>query len=443
MSLDQIGPLSERHSAIAFIHDVLLVSDDAEHVARVKGLLAGAGYQITVARDGGQARGSFRMRQPDMVLLSIILPGESGFEICEHMKQTDQFVPVLMLTEISSRAARELAARVGADGYLTRPFEDDALVEMVHEIGQAVWDRKRGVEHFETRKIEFKCACGRRFRVPFANRGKMLNCPKCNEKVVVPMVVENDEADARAFRAGASATPSASSTEPLRFVTVRCQHCGTNYHLFPGALEKARFCPKCHQRQVGSLSFAPMALTRAALASSRRVLIILTGRNKGKKLLLPGKEVTIGRDKSCVLSIRAEGIEERHCALRPTMQGIAVRDLDTPGGTFVNDTRIAAETLLEPGDVLRVGPLKLQLAGDKSAAEDSPDVSAGAGDSHQPAEATAPRKPRSIADEAADVIHRHWEAIRKLAGERVAADTHSLADGPTVTTDVPAASSAE
>ncbi|MEX0702076.1 MAG: response regulator [Planctomycetales bacterium] len=417
MTFHEIGTLNDPLAGTAVIHDVLVVSDDAEDVARAKRLLEGAGYRATIARDGGQARSAFRMRRPDFVILSIILPGESGFEICEHIKRIDQFVPVLMLTEINSRRSRELAARVGADGYLTRPFEDETLLEMIQEVGQAVWDRQRGVEQVETRKIEFACGCGRKFRVPYANRGKTLNCPKCDEKVVVPMLVENEEADDRAFRAGATTAASASPTEPLRFVTVRCQHCGTNYHLFPGALEKARFCPRCHQKQVGSLSFAPMPLTRAALATSRRVLVIRSGRNKGQKLLLPGREVTIGRGKTCVLSIDVDGVEERHCTLRPTAEGIVVRDLETRIGTFVNGQRVTAETVLEPGDLLEIGPLQLQLAGDKSLADDADDGPAG-GPQRPPDAATSLRKPRSVSDEAADVIHRHWEKVRKLAAER-------------------------
>lgn len=440
MPIDEFGAVSERYAAVAFIHDVLVVSDDTGHCDRVKRLLEGAGYRVTFARDGGQARGVFRMRQPDFVILSIILPGESGFEICEHMKQIDQFAPVLMLTEITSRGARELAARVGADGYLTRPFDDQALIDLVRRIGQAVWDRKTGSGGADTRKIEFRCRCGRKFRVTFANRGKSLTCPQCNEKVVVPMIVEH-EADDQVFRAGELSAASSSSAEPLRFVTVRCQHCGTNYHLFQSEAEGARFCPKCHQRQAGLLSFVSMPLTRAALASSRRVLTILTGRKRGKKLLLPGKEVTLGRDRSCVLSIAADGVADRHCVLRPTPQGIAVRDLGSPLGTFVNGARITEETLLEPGDILEVGPLRLQLAGDKAPPEAAATAPQTPGAAEEPSgrsvEDRLSRKPRSISEEAADVIHHHWESLRQLAAQRPVSDKAAIATSPMVTIDVP------
>ena len=73
------------------------------------------------------------MRKPDFVILDLILPGESGFEVCSRMKQANSTIPVLVLTAIDLPEARALADRVGADDYLTKPFDPDELVKRIQK----------------------------------------------------------------------------------------------------------------------------------------------------------------------------------------------------------------------------------------------------------------------------------------------------------------------
>lgn len=206
--------------------------------------------------------------------------------------------------------------------------------------------------------------------------------------------------------------------EPLNFVTIKCQFCGTFYRLTPGKIEEGRVCPKCHETQRGSLSIVGAPLSRAALASSMRVLMIKSGRNKGKKLLLPTTGVVIGRDKDCQIRDSSEELAERHCELTPTSQGLKVRDLDTEEGTFVNRKRIEEEVYMRPGDTLRVGPLLYQLAG-----HDVPDAEEGARPSIASQIAGVQttqvdkdtilfKSKKNTAAEAAEVIQEHWELSR-------------------------------
>src|SRR5688572_31000867 len=81
-------------------HHVLLVGKPDAEQARLKGDLEGRGFHVSLAKDGGQAHASFVMRKPDVVLLDILLPGESGFEVCEWMKRTEPGIPVVILTEL-------------------------------------------------------------------------------------------------------------------------------------------------------------------------------------------------------------------------------------------------------------------------------------------------------------------------------------------------------
>ena len=206
--------------------------------------------------------------------------------------------------------------------------------------------------------------------------------------------------------------------EPLNFVTVKCQFCGTFYRLTPGKMDEGRTCPKCHETQRGSLSIVGAPLSRAALASAMRVLLIRSGRNKGKKLLLPAEEVKIGRAKDCQIRDLSEELAEHHCALMPTSEGLRVRDLDTEEGTFVNRKQISEPVFMRPGDLLRVGPLLYQLAGhdtpedDAGAAADTSGRSSGVEARQLDKDTVLFKSKKNTAAEAAEVIQEHWELIR-------------------------------
>ena len=208
--------------------------------------------------------------------------------------------------------------------------------------------------------------------------------------------------------------------EPLNFVTVKCQFCGTFYRLTPGKMEEGRTCPKCHETQRGSLSIVGAPLSRAALASSMRVLLIRSGRYKGKKLLLPNEEVTIGRGKNCQIRDKSEELAEEHCSLKPTAEGLRVQDLDTEQGTFVNRERIDEPVFMRPGDLLRIGPLLYQLAGHDTPEEEEeedvgttlPGSTAGVQTKQIDKDTVLFKSKKTTAAEAAEVIQEHWELIR-------------------------------
>lgn len=171
------------------INLVLIVEDDPETAQFVKVALEAKHINVRIAKDGGQAQASFQMHKPDFIILDAILPGESGFEICERFKNLDDSVPVLFLTAIDMDDARDLATRVGADGYLTKPVSAEALVQKVQEVAEAVWRRRHLVDEereHDHERIRFSCVCGKRFKVSATHRGKSLTCPQCGEPLVVP-----------------------------------------------------------------------------------------------------------------------------------------------------------------------------------------------------------------------------------------------------------------
>jgi len=91
-------------------------------------------------------------------------------------------------------------------------------------------------------------------------------------------------------------------------------------------------------------------------------LVVLAGAKQGLEIPLKKDKFLIGRAKECALRAGSEAISRRHCVLARQADRWTVRDLGSRNGTFVNDKRITEEVLLNPGDELRVGPLKFRVA---------------------------------------------------------------------------------
>lgn len=168
------------------INLVLVVEDDAASAELLKTILEREGCRVRVAKDGGQAQSTFVMQKPDFVILDLILPGESGYEICERLKHTDDTVPVLIVSGIDMQDSRDLAERVGADGYVTKPYEPQDLVAKMREVAKAAWERTHLDQAPDPTRVRFNCSCGKKFKVSSSHKGKSLTCPQCGEPLVVP-----------------------------------------------------------------------------------------------------------------------------------------------------------------------------------------------------------------------------------------------------------------
>ncbi len=183
MALDEASRLTPSTAIANFI---LVVEDDEEEAAFLKNFLEKHKFRVAVAKDGGQAQATFVMRKPDFVILDLILPGESGFEVCQRMKLANATIPVLILTAVDFPDSRALAERVGADGYVTKPFDPVELLRRIEEVAVRNWEKTHTDHAKEEKRIRFSCRCGKRFKVSPVHRGKTLSCPECGEPVTVP-----------------------------------------------------------------------------------------------------------------------------------------------------------------------------------------------------------------------------------------------------------------
>jgi DNA-binding response OmpR family regulator len=115
---------------------VLIAEDEESIVASLEFLMKRAGYETCVARDGPSALARIADFEPDLVLLDIMLPGRSGFEVCERIRGSPALAAtrVVMLTARGSQGDEARGMAAGADAYVTKPFATQDLVSRVRAL---------------------------------------------------------------------------------------------------------------------------------------------------------------------------------------------------------------------------------------------------------------------------------------------------------------------
>ena len=112
---------------------ILVVDDNQDNIELIQDILDTLGYKIHAAMDGKTALQVAREVYPDLIVLDVNMPGMSGFEVVEHLKQDEQMqsIPVIMLTALSDVENRVHAMTLGAEDYLTKPFSPRELIARV------------------------------------------------------------------------------------------------------------------------------------------------------------------------------------------------------------------------------------------------------------------------------------------------------------------------
>jgi two-component system alkaline phosphatase synthesis response regulator PhoP len=122
---------------------ILLVEDEPGLVLTVSDLLAGEGYQVDTATDGEGGLLKAAGEQFDLVILDVMLPRKSGFEVCRELRQQGKDVAVLMLTAKTQVVDRVVGLKLGADDYLTKPFDPSELIARVEALLRRIKKEKR------------------------------------------------------------------------------------------------------------------------------------------------------------------------------------------------------------------------------------------------------------------------------------------------------------
>ena len=114
-------------------HRVLLIEDEPSITEAIRFILTRDGMHVMTHGTGRDAVDAVRRKRPDAVILDVMLPERSGYDILSDLRGAPETasVPVLMLTARGHEKEREIAARLGADRFMTKPFSNAEMLETV------------------------------------------------------------------------------------------------------------------------------------------------------------------------------------------------------------------------------------------------------------------------------------------------------------------------
>lgn len=115
---------------------VLIADDEPNILISLEFLMKREGWQVSVARDGVEALEAIRAQRPDLVLLDVMMPGKTGFEVCQAVRADESLAgtQVLMLTAKGRETDLAQGLGVGANAYMTKPFSTKELAAKVREM---------------------------------------------------------------------------------------------------------------------------------------------------------------------------------------------------------------------------------------------------------------------------------------------------------------------
>jgi len=115
---------------------ILIADDDPTVVIALQHLLEHSGFRVLVAHDGQDALEAMRGEVPDLILLDVMMPRLSGYDVCERVRASPEWrhVRILMLTAKGGVVEARKGLALGADGYMTKPFSTHELLAKIRRL---------------------------------------------------------------------------------------------------------------------------------------------------------------------------------------------------------------------------------------------------------------------------------------------------------------------
>jgi DNA-binding response OmpR family regulator len=115
---------------------VIVIEDERNIIEAISFILSRDGWDVATHSNGHDAIDAVRARRPDIVVLDVMLPGKSGFDILQEIREDADLseTPVLMLTARGQDKDREMAERAGASAYMTKPFSNAEVLDALHSL---------------------------------------------------------------------------------------------------------------------------------------------------------------------------------------------------------------------------------------------------------------------------------------------------------------------
>jgi DNA-binding response OmpR family regulator len=115
---------------------ILIVDDELHIVKMLENRLKQAGYEIITASDGQDGLEKARKEKPDLIILDLMLPKMDGYKVCRMLKFDEEYkhMPIILFTARSRESDKKTGEEVGADAYITKPFEPQTLLARIKEL---------------------------------------------------------------------------------------------------------------------------------------------------------------------------------------------------------------------------------------------------------------------------------------------------------------------
>ena len=115
---------------------ILIADDEPNIVTALEFLLQKNGYEVLIARNGDAALTLVEKHKPDLVLLDVMMPVKSGYEVCQRMRERPEWrhIKIIMLTAKGREVEMNKGLSVGADLYITKPFSTQELVQKINAL---------------------------------------------------------------------------------------------------------------------------------------------------------------------------------------------------------------------------------------------------------------------------------------------------------------------
>lgn len=120
------------------MHKILIADDEPNILISLEYLMKREGYEVLLARDGDEAMAAIRRERPALVLLDVMMPGKTGFEVCDAVRADDSLTAtkIVLLTAKGRDTDIAKGMALGATAYITKPFSTKELAQRVRELLQ-------------------------------------------------------------------------------------------------------------------------------------------------------------------------------------------------------------------------------------------------------------------------------------------------------------------